>query len=136
MEYITVKRFKRRGIGGDFNIPYGTRLTERGGTLFFRGMPVCRDASAVMREHFARDDDGSGLLRGKLTREIARTLGARESRDDPEYQARWDRVWNDPTCLKYKKAAQADYFLWDISFYNAPVEDLLYIAALVAEKGE
>ena len=132
MEYITVKRFKRRGIGGDFNIPYGTRLTERGGTLFFRGMPVCRDASAVMREHFARDDDGSGLLRGKLTRTITRTL----AQNDEDHQRRWDRVWDDATCLKYKKAAQADYFLWDISFYNAPVEDLLYIAALVAEKGE
>lgn len=42
MTYIVYKRFKENGIGGQFNLPYGTLLTEKDGFIFAPdGRPVC-----------------------------------------------------------------------------------------------
>lgn len=139
MKYVAIKRYKRPELPGPFgrsaaNIPYGADLEERGGKLHYKGLPVCNDHSAVMREYFARNDDGQGLLRGKLSRAIVQTLEIRKGETKEQHNARWDVVWNDPLCLKYRKQAQADFFLWSIEFFNAPIEDLSYIAGLVGAK--
>lgn len=53
MEYIVYKRFKDRGIEGDFNLPYGTILTERAGYLFAPdGREICAATSENAWNHF------------------------------------------------------------------------------------
>lgn len=138
MQYVCIKRYKRPGRGERkaVNIPCGSALEEHGGNLYYNGIEVCSGRSAVMREYFARNDDGLGLERGKLSQAIVKALQIRPGETREEHDKRWDICWNDSLCMKYRKRAQADMFLWDISFFNAPIEDLRYIAALVgAEKG-
>lgn len=53
MEYITYKRFKGRGIGGVFNLPYGTIVTERKAFLFAKdGRCICAATSENGWNHF------------------------------------------------------------------------------------
>ena len=40
-------------------------------------------------------------------------------------------VWADPLCQKYKRPEHEDFWIWNHDFYDAPVEDLWHIAALV-----
>ena len=63
-------------------------------------------------------------------RAIKNTLERRDS----NYQNRWDKVWEDTLCQKYKKAGHEDYWLWNHDFYNADIEDFKYIANLIAAK--
>ena len=133
MKYITIKRYKRDGARGRFNIPYGTELEETGGVLYHKGKDVCSDRSAVMREYFARNDDGRGLERGKISQAIVKTLRIQKGETREERDKRWEVVWQDEICQRYKKGME-DFWLWSIDFFNAPVEDLRYIAALVGAK--
>ena len=64
--YITVKRAKFKTISGEVNIPYGTKLEVGGNVLLHNGKPVCAVFSDCAYEFFAQNDDGQGLLRGKL----------------------------------------------------------------------
>lgn len=134
MDYITIKRYKRNDASGQFNIPYGSVLKEFNGQLFYNNKRVCSDHSAVMREYFARNDDGNGLKRGKLTQSIVNKLKIRLGETQEEYDKRWEPVWNDPVCEKYHKDHCENMFLWSIEFYNAPLLDLYHIAALVGAK--
>lgn len=139
MQYIAIKRYRRpaRGERKAVNIPYGSTLEERDGNLYYRGIEVCSDHAAVMREFFRRNDDGRGLERGKLSQAIVKRMQMKPGETREAFNRRWDVCWNDGLCMRYRKQAQADHFLWDISFFNAPIEDLKYIAALVgAGKGK
>ena len=72
--YITVKRAKFKTISGEVNIPYGTKLEVGGNVLLYNGKPVCAVFSDCAYEFFAQNDDGQGLLRGKLIQTIKSTL--------------------------------------------------------------
>ena len=62
------------------------------------------------------------------------TLEQREEYDtENKYQQRWDKVWADKLCQKYKRRDHADHWLWNNDFYSAPIDDLRYIAALIRE---
>lgn len=139
MQYITIKRYKRpdRPNREAVNIPYGKAVEERNGSLYYGDVEICRDHSAVMREYFARNDDGQGLKRGKLSQSIIKALLARDGETREEHQKRWDVVYDDKlVCPKYRKTgADSGDWLWNIEFYNAPIEDLEYIAKLVGAKG-
>ena len=53
MDYIVYKRFKGNGIGGGFNLPYGTIVAENGGVLFAPdGRQICSATSENGWEHF------------------------------------------------------------------------------------
>lgn len=70
MEYITYKRFKGRGIGGDFNLPHGTLLQERDGYLCTPdGRTVCAATSENGWEHFCPNTP-----KGKRQAEILQEL--------------------------------------------------------------
>ena len=43
-------------------------------------------------------------------------------------------MWADPLCQKYKRPEHEDFWIWNHDFYDAPVEDLRHIAALVGAK--
>ena len=53
MDYIVYKRFKGKGIGGDFNLPYGTIVAEHNGFLYASdGRQICAVTSENGWEHF------------------------------------------------------------------------------------
>ncbi len=131
-QYIAIKRFKRNGISGYANIPYGSILDKHNdGMLYYRDSPVCVYRSAVSHEYFAGNDDGKGLERGRLSHAIVKSLSiqTKDIRDE-----RWKGVVSDVIALKYRRTEHADYWLWHDEFYNAPIEDLMHIARIVGIK--
>lgn len=128
--YITRKRARFKGICGQVNIPYGTPLEARDGFLFLEDKQLCAVTSQNAYDYFSQDDDGRGLERGGLVDAIK----ARLEKRDAGHQTRWNKVWESRLCLKYKRPEHEDYFLWNYDFYNAPVEDLESIAALVGAR--
>lgn len=130
MKYITIKRFKRTGIGGHFNIPYGTEVNRQGEMLIFDGKEICVARSAAAHEYFARDDDDNGLERGKLSHAIINTLGGFSNNAEL-----WEKIFENELAQKYRRTEHADYWLWNDDFFNAPLDDLQYLAALVGVKG-
>lgn len=112
----------------ELNIPYGTEIQSVVGYLIYNNQPICSDHSQNAYDYFARNDDCNGLERGKLIQKIKKVL----SKKDSEYQTRWDKIWDDEICLKYKRIEYSDYWLWNHDFYNAEIEDLQYIANLLS----
>jgi len=135
MNYVTLKRFKRLGIDGHFNIPYGTAVENRDGVLYHGEKKICVARSAAAHEYFARDDDGKGLERGELSHAIIERLNNFKTRE--ERNEFWEKtVWADETAKKYRKPEHQSHWLWNDDFYNAPIEDLKKIAESVGvEKG-
>lgn len=133
MKYITHQRFKKPCLRGSVNIPALTICETVENIIVYNGKPVCFTTSEDAYQYFARNDDGQGLRRGKLTRAIQKKL---ENRSDPLYQTRWDAIWNDLICQKYKRTDHSDHWLWNHDFFNAPIEDLQYIARLIGVKEE
>lgn len=132
MQYVTIKRFKRNGIGGYFNIPYGKHLEKRAdGVLYYGEKKVCLARSSAAHEYFARDDDGKGLERGELSHAIVNRLSQPQFNSVQARNEHWQAVWNDSLAQKYRRQEHASHWLWSDDFYNAPIEDLEYIAALV-----
>lgn len=127
MLYVTVKRAKFKGISGPVNLPYGTQVECENGFIRKDGKKICRITSHNAHEFFSPDDDGNGLERGELVHAIKKTLENR----DAEYQARWDKVWEDGLCQKYKRIEHEDFWLWNHEFFCAPLCDLWHIARLV-----
>ena len=131
MDYITIKRTRFNSISGPVNLPYGTAVECTDGVLTIDGQPLCADHSQNAYDFFARNDDGNGLERGKLTQAIRKTL----KKKDKYHQVRWDKIWADSMCQKYKRIEHVDYWLWNYDFYNAKIPDLRHIASLVGVKG-
>ena len=129
-EYVARKRARLTGSCGPLNIPYGSTLETVGDILYWQDKPVCTITSQNAYDYFSSNHDGRGLERGGLVSAILARLMKRGA----DYQARWDKVWEDPLCEKYKRPEHADFWIWSYDFYNAPIEDLRYIAGLVGAK--
>ena len=129
-EYIVHKRFKTKAICGNVNLPAKTVCMERGGIIYYGDNPLCTVNSEGAYKHFARNNDGRGLERGRLTSAITAALTKR----DDQYQERWDKVWNDPVCRPFKRIEFDDHWLWNLAFFNAEIFSLKHIANLVGCK--
>ena len=125
--YLCRKRARFDGISGQVNIPYGTALICQDGFLMHQNKPLCGITSQNAYDFFSQNDDGMGRERGDLLNAIIPKLEKR----DGNYQARWNKVWEDPLCQKYKRPEHEDHWIWNHDFYHAPVEDLPYIANLI-----
>lgn len=90
-------------------------------------------ASQSAHDYFTQNDDGCAVQRRKLIDSIFTALN-RSKQDLASYDQKWDKVWNDETCLKYKRADYDEYWLWSHDFFNASIETLQYIAHLVGAK--
>ena len=130
MDYICFNRFKKNALCGEVNIRYGTKLDETNNVISCCGNPICYIKSQNAYDYFARNDDGKGLERGKLTAEIIKLLN---NRKDGKYQDRWDRIWGDSSLLKYKRPEHDDYWLWNYDFFNASIEELNRIKSMILE---
>lgn len=66
MDYIVYKRFRGKGIGGDFNLPYGTIVVENNGYLIAPdGRQICAVTSENGWEHF-RPNTYEGAYRQEM----------------------------------------------------------------------
>lgn len=129
--YVARRRAKFKSLAGQVNIPYGTALENQGGALVLNGKRLCIVTGQNAHDYFSQNDDGCGLERGALVAKILDRLEKKPHREDKDYQVRWDRVWADQICQKYRREEHEDHWLWNQDFYDAPVEDLRHIAALV-----
>lgn len=125
--YLCRKRARFDGISGQVNIPYGTALICQDGFLMHQNKPLCGINSQNAYDFFSQNDDGMGRERGDL---VGRILSKLQKRDSG-YQARWNKVWEDARCQKYKRPEHEDHWIWNFDFYNGPVEDLRHIAGLI-----
>lgn len=125
--YLCRKRARFDGISGQMNIPYGTALICQDGFLMHQNKPLCGITSQNAYDFFSQNDDGMGRERGDL---VGRILSRLQKRDSG-YQARWNKVWEDARCQKYKRPEHEDHWIWNFDFYNGPVEDLRHIAGLI-----
>lgn len=137
-QYVARKRARFKGCNGQqVNIPYGSILEAQDGYLLWNGEPLCVDTSMNAHNFFSQNDDGLGKERGELVAAILARLenqpGMSEKQRE-ERQARWDKVWEDSLCQKYKRPEHEDFWLWSHDFYDAPVEDLRHIALLIGAK--
>lgn len=72
MEYVVHKRFKGKGIGGDFNLPYGTVVAEHNGFIFAPdGRQICSATSENGWEHF-RPNTTEGAHRQAILDRLAK----------------------------------------------------------------
>lgn len=127
MDYITHTRFKTKAICGEVNLPAMTEVELKDNMLYYQNKPLCVITSENAHNYFARNDDGQGMERGRLIYQIQKIL----QKKDEKYQSRWDKIWNDEKCQKYKRKEYADFWLWNHAFYNAEIEDLQYIYNLI-----
>ena len=130
MKYVVHRRFKDKAICGNVNLPAMTVCEENNEYIFYDGNMLCAATSENAHQFFARDDDGAGMLRGKLTQAIQKTLAKR----DANYQSRWDKVWDDPICQPYKRIEDDNFWLWNHDFFNANIDTLQHIARLIGVK--
>ena len=131
-QYVARRRARFKGCEKQqVNIPYGTVLEAQDGILRWQGKRLCVDTSDDAHNYFSQNDDGRGLERGALVGAICSLLEKR----DKNYQARWNKIWPDSLCQKYRRPEHDDFWLWNHDFFNAPIEDLRHIAALISAKG-
>lgn len=72
MTYIVYKRFRGKGLGGMFNLPYGTRVERRGDFLFAPdGRRICAATSENGWCHF-RPDTPEGERRQRMLDDLYR----------------------------------------------------------------
>lgn len=91
---------------------------------------VCDIRSQNAHDFFSWDGDGRGKERGKLVNSIIRGL-CHQKRNKEKCDAKWEAVWSDPICMRYKRKEHDDYWLWNHEFYRAEIGDLLHICELV-----
>ena len=127
MEYITNTRFKSQTMSGYINLPYGTICEESEKIIYYKNKPLCYITSQNAYDYFSRNDDNQGLKRGKIIKNIIKTLSKR----DENYQNRWDRLWNNSFALRFKRKEHENFWVWNCDFYNANIEDLEEIEELI-----
>ena len=130
-QYVARRRARFKGCEGQqVNIPYGTVLEAQDGILRWKGKRLSVDTSNDAHNYFSQNDDGRGLERGALVGAILSLLEKR----DKDHQNRWNKIWAAPICQQYRRPEHDDFWLWNHDFFNAPVEDLRQIAALIGAK--
>ena len=125
--YIVRRRARFLAICGPVNLPYGTEVSSDGAFLTVNGEKLCSITSQNAYDYFSRDDDGMGRERGKLVKDIRRTL----ERRDAKHQARWDKLWADVGANRLRRADHKDFWVWNHNFYNADVNELQRIRLLL-----
>ena len=70
MEYIVAKAYDRLGIDQRFDLTKGASAFEENNIIFYNGKKVCYATSQDAHDFFARNDDGKGRERFKLSHDI------------------------------------------------------------------
>lgn len=129
MKYLVTRRFKTKAICGEVNLAYGTECFSQGNVIYRQDrQPLCLITSENAHMYFTVNDDGLAKERRQLIEDIAKLLS-----DERRMEKRWDVVWNDLICRKYKRKELADFWLWNHDFYGASLDDLQYIKKILME---
>jgi len=131
-KYFTRKRAKFKSLDGEIvNIPYSTIIrSDIGGLLFYQEKKLCHLSSQNAIDFFVQDDDGNGKKRAQIVNDITKIL----EKNDSRHQIRWNRIWSDSICQSYRRKELKDHWLWDRSFYDAPIFILEHIKGLVTKE--
>ena len=128
MEYITHRPF--HGVteaGRLLEIPVSTVLPVLGERIAKDNASVCTVRSHIAYKFFARNDDGMGMERGKLTYAIAYAPRVRLHKDGHVF-----RFSEDEAALlneKYKHFLKpVDTIIFNHDFFNADVDELTNMA--------
>lgn len=132
-QYVVTKRIKKKTLCGDLNLPFGTSCFAKDGVIYCDKGMICGVTSQDAYDFFTQNDDGCAILRRKLIDSIFDVIN-RSNQNVAGYDEKWDKIWNDSTCLKYRREECGDDWLWNYDFYNADIADLRYIAKLVDAK--
>lgn len=132
-QYVVTKRIKKKTLCGDLNLPFGTSCFAKDGVIYCDKGMICDVTSQDAYDFFTQNDDGFAELRRKLIDSIFDALN-RSKQSIESYNEKWDKVWNDSTCLKYKREEYDDHWLWNYDFYNAEIDVLQHIVKLVDAK--
>ena len=96
MEYIAYKRFRGAGIDGEFNLRYGTAVTEDGGFLIAPdGRRICATTSENGWGHF-RPNTQEGAERQKMLNDLYRWYakhGCGEDFADEKWPGQENSYW-------------------------------------------
>ena len=96
MEYIVYKRFRGNGIDGQFNLRYGTGVSEIEGFLFAAdGRRICATTSENGWEHF-RPNTQEGAERQKMLNDLYRWYtknGCGEDFTDDKWPGQENGYW-------------------------------------------
>lgn len=129
MKYLVTRRFKTKAICGEVNLAYGTECFSQGNVIYRQDrQPLCLITSENAHMYFTVNDDGLAKERRQLIEDIAKLLS-----DEKCMEKRWDVIWNDLTCRKYKRKELDDFWLWNHDFYGASLDDLQYIKKILME---
>ena len=122
-------------LSGRREIQEGERLQERNGFLYQNGLPVCIYRSDVAKHHFARNDDGKGMERGKLTYAIAYSDRVREweEKNGDESVTRSARMTPEEAAMIRERFPRfvregSDALNFSDAFFLADIEDLKAVA--------
>ena len=126
MKYIIHTRFKGKAICGEVNLPALTECDAVFKMISKDHQPLCLTTSENAHNYFARNDDGRGLERGQLIKDIKNLLASKDN------QERWNKIWEDEFCQKFKRSDNSDW-IWNQDFYEAEIEDLQYIYNLISK---
>ena len=127
MKYTVHTRFNKNAICGNVDLPISTECESKDGIIYFEDKPLCLVNSENSHLHFARNNDGLGIERGRVTKLIIEKLKV----NDENYQKRWDKIWKCPICRGYKRPEFADHWIWSHAFYNADINNLYHIARIL-----
>lgn len=124
MLYVCHTRFKEMALCGKVvNIPATSILINDNGILTWNGMNITYYDSENAHLYFSTNVDGKGMERGKLVKSIVKSMQV----SNKNHKAKREKVYKDPICLKYCRGDVTDAWIWNHNFYNAPIEDLVYI---------
>lgn len=130
--YIVKKRARFKAICGDVNLCFGTRVEAHDNIIFTDdGKPLCGVFSQNAMDYFANDDDNMGIVRGKLIEAITKLLRVTSMSTANAVRDRWQIVWSDAICQKFRRKDHADFWVWNHEFFNASIPDLKYILNLL-----
>ena len=137
-DYIVHKRYTGRVLDGsekDVILERGTKafLVEENGFIFLENtVPVCAKDSLVAHEHFCRNDDGKGLLRGKLTWAIAFAQRSRISKDGKPNRFSDEELNEINTNWKhFIRPDTPNVILFNTEFFNADTDILKQFAKAI-----
>jgi hypothetical protein len=134
MDYIVHRRCRGVSATGEIiNIPYRSEFRTIGRFIATAdAKAICVVTSDMAHKFFARNDDGNGLLRGRLTYAIAYSPrertgadGKRQRFTDGEIQMLQD-FWS-----KYLRQDTPGALLFNHDFFNADISDLEAMAKML-----
>ena len=136
ISYITRKRYKKKCIQGDVNLPYNTEcFCNENGLILYNNKPVCYNTSQDAFDYFARNDDGNGLERAQIIENILSLTRNDLAKDKDKRDRIWEYLWNNEHIKNaYKREDHDDVWLWNFNFYNAPIFELRMILNTIKDK--